>query len=224
MRTVQVSISIVYLSLLAGSAIEAAELRLRAGEKLILPVRNAQGLALDNPRIAETRIRNEREVELLGKGNGDGTLSIFTADGKTQSYSIHVRGGRADAGDGDEDSASEAWPKVRFGGRRIPDAHCGEPAQAERTNQVFEEARGLLKKEQTQEAIPKLDQVLKIEPTAAFAHLFLGAAWAKLNDQAQGALHYETFVLSCPDDPKVEAVVNLLREFARRTPQGKPKP
>lgn len=223
MRTVYISISIVYLSLLAGSVIEAAELHLQAGEKRILPVRKAQGLALDNPRIAETRIRNEREVELVGKGNGDGTLSIFTADGRTQTYSIHVRGGRSDAGDGDEEW-NEVWPKVRFGGRRIPDAHCGEPAQAERTNQVFEEARGLLKKDQTQEAIPKLDQVLKIEPTAAFAHLFLGAAWAKLNDQAQGALHYETFVLSCPDDPKVEAVVRLLQEFDRRTPQGKPKP
>jgi len=223
MRTAHLSIWVAFLLLAANPASGASELRLRAGEKRVLPIRNAQGVTLDNPRIAETRIVSGKQVEVLGKGNGDGTLSIFTADGKSQTYSIHVRGA-ADAGEVEEEPPNAAWPKARFGGQRISDARCGEPLRVEKANQTFEEARGLLKNDQTREAIPKLDQVLQIEPNAAVAHLFLAAAWAKLKDQAKGAYHYETFVLSCPDDPKVDAVVQLLREFDRQVPRGKSKP
>lgn len=223
MRIAHIWIGLGSLSILASSVVHGAELRLKAGEKRVLSVRNAQGVTLDNPKIAETRITSGKQVEVLGKGNGDGTLSIFTGDGKTQTYAIHVRSA-SDAGEADEEPPNEAWPKARFGGQRISHALCGEPLREEKANQTFEEARGLLKKDQIRDAIPKLDQVLQIEPDGAVAHLFLGAAWAKLKDQAKGAYHYETFVLSCPDDPKVDAVVRLLREFDRQVPQGKSKP
>ncbi|HME92196.1 MAG TPA: pilus assembly protein N-terminal domain-containing protein [Myxococcaceae bacterium] len=206
--------------LAASSALGGSELQLRAGEKRLLPVHHAQGVTLDNPKIADTRIVSGQGVEVVGKGNGEGTLSIYTADGKTQTYSIRVRGGAS----GGEEPANEAWPKARFGGQQISNARCSEPLRQEKANQLFEEARALLKKDQTSEAIPKLDQVLKTEPDAAVAHLFLGAAWAKMKDQAKGAAHYESFVLSCPDNPNVEAVVALLREFDRQVSQGKSKP
>ncbi len=224
MKTILALASVAFIGLAANSPAHGAELRIRAGEKRILPTRNAQGVTLDNPKIAETRIVSGRQVEVVGKGNGDGTLSIFTADGKTQTYSVHVSGALPDAGEGNEDETNEAWPAARFGGKRILHSRCGEPLGEEKAVEAFEEARGLLKKDQVSEAIPKLDRVLQIEPDAAIAHLFLGAAWAKLKDQGRGAYHYETFVLSCPDDPKANAVVRLLREFHRQVPKTKPVP
>ncbi len=224
MKTILVLGLMAFTCLVARSPAEAAELRIRAGEKRTLPIRNAQGVTLDNPKIAETRIVSGKQVEVLGKGNGDGTLSIFTADGKTQTYSVHVSGALPDAGETDEEGANDAWPAARFGGKRILHSRCAEPLGEEKAVEAFEEARGLLKRDQVSEAIPKLDRVLQIEPDAAVAHLFLGAAWAKLKDQGKGAYHYETFVLSCPDDPKADAVVRLLREFHRQVPKTKSVP
>jgi len=194
----------------------AAELRIRSGEKRVVSIGKAQGLSLDNPGIADARILNASQIEIVGKGGGEGTLLVFTADGKTQTFTIRVTGAELVAPESDDETAKGVWRTSRFGGKKIAKARCEEPLANKNAENTFEEARELLKKSQFREAIVKLDEVLKIEPDAARAHLFLGAAWAKLEDQAKGAYHYETFALSCPDDPNVAAVAGLLRDFEQR--------
>ncbi len=208
--------AVVFGAILFGWPARAAELRIRAGEKRVVSVGKTQGLALDNPSIADARILNATQIEIVGKGNGEGELLVFTANGKTQTFTIHVTGAQVAAREIDDELGSDGLRVPRFGGKKIAKAHCDEPLPEKNASAALEDARELLKKNQLREAITKLDEVLKIEPDAALAHLFLGAAWAKLEDQAQGASHYETFAMSCPDDPKVEAVVGLLRNFERR--------
>jgi tetratricopeptide (TPR) repeat protein len=215
--------NLVFVTLALGAALlgwpaRAAELRIRSGEKRVVSLRKAQGLTLDNPSIAEARIVSATQIEIVGKGNGEGKLLVFTADGKTQTFTIQVTGAKVAAGEMDDEASSDAWRIPRFGGKKIANARCGEPLAEKNASIAFDDARGLLKKNQFREAIAKLDDALRVEPDAALAHLFLGAAWAKLEDQAQGAYHYETFALSCPADPKVDAVVRLLRDFERRVP------
>ena len=208
--------AVVFGAILFAWPARAAELRIRAGEKRVLSVGKAQGLALDNPRIADARILNATQIEIVGKGNGEGELFVYTKDGNTREFTIHVTGAQVAAREIDEELGSDGRSVSRFGGKKIAKARCDEALPEKNASAAFEDARELLKKDQFREAITKLDEVLKIEPDAAVAHLFLGAAWAKLDDQARGASHYETFAMSCPNDPKVEAVVGLLREFERR--------
>jgi tetratricopeptide (TPR) repeat protein len=203
-------------AIFVGRPARAAELRIRTGEKRVVSIGKAQGLSLDNPSIADTRILNSGQIEIAGRASGEGTLLVVTADGKTQTFTIRVTGAQLAGQDSDDETGNGAWRNPRFGGKRIANARCEEPLPNKNAATAFEEARELLKKSQFREAIAKLDEVLKAEPDAARAHLFLGAAWAKLEDQAKGAYHYETFALSCPDDPKVAAVVGLLREFEQR--------
>ncbi len=218
MRTNLVLTTIAFGAALLACPASAAELRIRTGEKRVISVRKAQGLTLDNPDIAEARILSATQIEIVGKEDGEGKILVLTADGQTLTFAIHVIGGKEIARLGEE-ASTDARRTPRFGGKKIANARCGEPNADTNASNLFEEARALLKKDQISEAISKLDQALKLEPEIALAHLFLGAAWAKIKDQAQGAYHYETFVLSCPDDPKVGAVVQLLRDFERRVPQ-----
>ena len=117
MRRNLILASVVVGIALVGSPVRAADLRVRVGEKRLLSVRKAQGLSLDNPGIADARIVGGTQVEVVGKGNGIGKLLIFTADGKTQTFSIQVTGGSLDVGEL-EDAANEAWPVPRFGGKK----------------------------------------------------------------------------------------------------------
>jgi tetratricopeptide (TPR) repeat protein len=214
---ISLAFAMVFGAILSGWPARAAELRIRAGEKRVVSVGKAQGLALDNPSIADASILNATQIEIVGKGNGEGELLVFTKDGKTQTFTIRVTGAQVAAAEIDQELGRDGRRRVsRFGGKRIAKARCEEPLPEKNASAAFEDARELLKKDQFREAITKLDEVLKIEPDAALAHLFLGAAWAKLDDQARGASHYETFAMSCPNDPKVEAVVGLLRDFEGR--------
>jgi tetratricopeptide (TPR) repeat protein len=206
----------------ASSLASGAELQLRVGESQILPASNVQGAGLDNPRIAEIQILNDMRVQVTAKGDGEGTLAVYSSDGKLLTYPIRVVGGKnARAAEGS--SSKSAWPAAVFGGKRIPDARCTEPLVDEDAAAELNDARDLLRQEQFEEAIQKLDRALTIEPDAAVVYLFLGSAWARLKDQARGASSYETFALSCPDDPNARAVVRLLREFDRRAPRTKPE-
>lgn len=208
--------AVVFGSIFLGWPARAAELRIRSGEKRVVSIGKAQGLSLDNPSIADARILNASQIEIVGRGGGEGTLLVFTADGKTQAFTIRVTGAELATPDSYDETATGVWRTRRFGGKKIAKARCEEPLANKNAETTFEEARELLKKSQFREAIAKLDEVLKTEPDAARAHLFLGAAWAKLEDQAKGAYHYETFALSCPDDPNVAAVVGMLRDFEQR--------
>jgi hypothetical protein len=210
---------------LTSSWAGAAELRLRVGETRLLSVGKSQGAALDNPTIADIRILKDSRVEIAAKANGEGKLSIYAADGKMQIYAVRVTGGpdaKNSSGPG-QAAATNAWPKAVFGGARIPDARCAEPLDDEDAAAAMDDARDLLRQERIESAIEKLDRALTIEPDAAVVHLFLGSAWAKLKDQGRGAASYETFVLSCPEDPKAKAVVRLLREFDHRVTRSKPE-
>jgi hypothetical protein len=205
-------------ALLAAPA-QAAELRLRVGERRVVAVRKAQGLSLDNPAIAEARILNATQIELVGTGSGEGKLFVVTGDGKSLEFEVHVTGPKRESQVKENGATDAVAQDARFGGRRIARAQCDEPLSDPNASSALDEARSLLKKERFEEAIRRLDDVLRIRPDAAFVHLFLGAAWARLKDQARGAYHYETFALSCPDDPKVAAVVLLLRDFERQSAQ-----
>jgi hypothetical protein len=208
---------------LTSSLARGAEVQLQVGETRVLSADNVQGAALDNPKVAEIRIVQDRRVEVSGKESGEGTVSLCTADGQLRAYPIRVVALSADStGSGRGDSA-KAWPAAIFGGKKIPGARCVEPLEDEEAAAELDDARDLLRQEHTGDAIQKLDRALLIEPDAAVVHLFLGSAWAKLKDQSRGAYSYETFVLSCPDDAKANAVVRMLREFERRTHQTKPE-
>ena len=207
---------------LTSSLARGAEVQLQVGETRVLSADNVQGAALDNPKVAEIRIVQDRRVEVAGKASGEGTISVYTADGQLRAYPIRVVALSADSTGGRGDSA-KAWPAAIFGGKRIPSARCFEPLEDEEAAAELDDARDLLRQEHTGDAIHKLDRALLIEPDAAVVHLFLGSAWAKLREPSRGAYSYETFVLSCPDDAKANAVVRMLREFERRTHQAKPE-
>jgi tetratricopeptide (TPR) repeat protein len=191
----------------------APSVSVKVGKAQVITTVKAQGALLDNPTIADIHILADSHVQVRGRSNGDGTLSVLTADGKTLTYAVRVTGGSSS---GAAEEATSIWRGPVFGGKKIDHARCGEPLDDERAEEALERARALLNHGQTQEAVARLEQALKIEPDAALVHLFLGAAWAKLRDQARGAASYETFVLSCPDSPKTDAVVRVLREFNRR--------
>ncbi len=210
---------------LTSSWAASAELRLRVGETRLVSIGKAQGAALDNPTIADIRILKDSRVQIAAKANGEGKLSVYTADGKMQTYRLSVVGeANAKNGQGPRPApATNAWSTPVFGGARIADARCAEPLNDEDAAAALDDARDLLRQERIESAIELLNRALAIEPDAAVVHLFLGTAWAKLKDQGRGAASYETFVLSCPNDPNAKAVVRLLREFDRRVTQSKPE-
>jgi len=210
------------LVVLTSFLARGAELQLQVGETRVLSADNVQGAGLDNPKVAEIRIMKDLRVEVAAKESGEGTISVYTADGQLQAYPIRVGARSGDSSSGRGESA-KAWPAAIFGGKRIPSARCFEPLEDEDAAAELDDARDLLRQEHTGDAIQKLDRALLIEPDAAIVHLFLGSAWAKLKDPSRGAYSYETFVLSCPDDAKANAVVRMLREFERRTHQTKPE-
>lgn len=246
---------------LASFSTGAAQLQLRSGETLVLAVSQAQGIALDNPKIAEIKILDDSQVQVAAKENGEGTLFIFTADDRMTRYPIRVIG-EADGHEvrGHEASSRQAqqqqpgqqagqwvyhseygwtwipygaehtnevspqgWSTAMFGGKRIANAHCAEPLEDEDAADALEDARDLARQEHTEDAIQELNRALTIEPDAAVLYLYLASAWAKLKDQSRGASNYETFALSCPDDPKAKSVVRLLGEFSRRTAHTNPE-
>lgn len=204
------------LGISSAWAAQGTSLSVKVGETRVISGGRAQGALLDNPAIAEIQILKDARVQLRGRANGDGTLSVLTADGRTQTYAVRVSGGSAANAE-----ITSSWSGPIFGGKKIDRARCAEPLDDERAQEALERARALLKKGQTEDAIPKLEQALKIEPDAALVHLYLGAARAKLRDQALGAASFETFVLSCPDNPNSDKVVRVLREFNRRASGAK---
>jgi len=204
---------------LAGSWASAAELKLKVGESRVLTTGRAQGTGLDNPAIADIQILRDSRVQVTGKAEGEGTLSIYSADGKLETYRLRVAGGKGKSPS--SGASANASSGAVFGGKRIPDAHCAEPLEDDDASAALHDARDLLRQEQVRDAIKKLELALSIDPNAAVVHLYLGSAWAKVQDQSKGALSYETFVLSCPDNSKAKPVVQLLREFERQSPRTK---
>jgi len=239
----------------------AAQLQLRSGEAFVLAVNHAQGITLDNPKIAEIKILDDSQVQVAAKENGEGTLSIFTADDKMTRYPIRVIG-KADGHEvrGREASSRQAqqqqpgqqagqwvyhseygwawmssgaektnevspqgWPTTMFGGKRIANARCAEPLEDEDAADALQDARDLARQEHTEDATQELNRALTIEPDAAVLYLYLASARAKLKDQSGAASNYETFALSCPDDPKAKSVIRLLGEFSRRTAHTTPE-
>jgi hypothetical protein len=193
---------------LIGVSASGAELQLRAGETGVLPAEGVQGAALDNPRIAEIRISSDSRLHVDAKTSGEGMIAIYSADGTIHRYSLHVAGGEAEG-------RGAASVPAGFGGKRIPDARCFGPLEDAEAMAAFEDAIDLLRQERTEDAICELDRALIIEPDAAIVHFYLGSAWSKLNDDCRGAFNFETFALSCPDDPKTADVVRMLRDYAR---------
>ena len=205
---------------LAGSWASAAELKLKVGESRVLTTGRAQGTGLDNPAIADIQILKDSRVQVTGKADGEGILSIYSADGKLVTYRVRVVGGKGKSPSPGGPSANASSGAV-FGGKKIADAHCAEPLEDDDASAALNDARDLLRQEQVRDAIKKLELALSIDPNAAVVHLYLGSAWAKVQDQSKGALSYETFVLSCPDNSKAKPVVQLLREFERQSPRTK---
>lgn len=193
------------------------DFKVRVGEKKIFSAGQFKGGALDNPSIAELWVLPDGRLTITGAKNGQGRLFLVDSHGKYSTASITVSGGKTEepAPSENENAAS----KAHFGGKPVVGAYCGEPLNNGVANRSFNEASDLLRRERTPDAIAKLEEALRIEPTAAVLHLYLGAALAKIRDQARGAHHYETFVLSCPTDPKVAPVLEVLREFERVMPK-----
>ena len=214
-------VSAVVLGLVASSPSMGAGFQLKVGERRALG-NKVQGAALDNPGIADIHILKDARVEVEAKGNGEGTVAIYTADGKVQTYQLRVTGGEA-KGAAAQAPGSTSWGAGRFGGKKIPNARCAEPLEDEGAATALQDARDLLRQEHVQDAIEELERALILEPDAAVVHLYLGSAWAKLNKEAKGSSSYETFVLSCPGDAKAKPVIRLLREFGRRTSSAKPE-
>ncbi len=212
-------VSAVLLGLLASSSTMGAELQLKVGERRTLG-KKVQGAALDNPGIAELHILRDARVEVEAKGNGEGRVSIYTADGKVQTYQLRVIGGEA-KGTPAQAPDSGGRGAGRFGGKKIPNARCAEPLEDEGAASALQDARDLLRQENIDDAVQALERALVLEPDAAVLHLYLGSAWAKRGNEAKGAASYETYVLSCPDDTQAKPVIRLLREFGRR---GSSKP
>ena len=207
---------------LTSSWANGAELRLGVGDTRALTTGRAQGAGLDNPAIAEVQILKDSRVQVTGKAAGEGILSIYTADGKMETYQLHVLAGEKQNAAPESPSSKSTWSAPLFGGKRIPEARCAEPLEDANASAAVDDAQDLLRQEHIKDAIKKLELALSIDPSAAVVHLFLGSAWAKLQDQTRGASSYETFVLSCPDSSRAKPVVAMLREFERQSPRTKP--
>jgi hypothetical protein len=204
---------------LASSAQASAEFRVKVGEKKVLPLGRVKGAAVDNSDLADLTVLADGQLSVLGKESGRAKIDIIDAHGKLISASLSVTGGPKRKPVASAEPKADPVPKVYFGGKRVEGAYCTEPLSNGVANRSFEQAWDLLRKERTAEAVAKLEEALQIEPTAAVLHLYLGAARAKLQDQSRGAYHYETFALSCPNDPKAPSVLQLLQEFYRTMPK-----
>ncbi len=200
--------------LLANSAALAGELQLKVGETRVVG-NKAQGVALDNPRVADVHILKDARVEVSAKEDGQASIAIYTAEGRLQLYELRVLGNPV------KGTGASPASAARFGGRKIPNARCAEPLEDEGAASELQDARDLLRQENIDAAVQALERALVIEPDAAVLHLYLGSAWAKRGNEAKGAASYETYVLSCPDEAQAKPVIRLLREFGRR---GSSKP
>src|SRR5262249_55477970 len=147
------------------------------------------------------------------KEDGQASIAIYTSDGKLAMYQLRVLGNPEKGTGAPASAASGTGP---FGGRKIPNARCSEPLEGEDAARALQDARDLLRQENTGDAVKALERALVLEPDAAVVHLYLGSAWAKRGNEAKGAASFETYVLSCPDSPQAKPVIGLLNEFSRR--------
>lgn len=188
-----------------------ADLELKVGEKKVLG-NKVQGVASDNPQVADVHMLKDARVEIAAKEGGEATISLYSTDGKLQMYQLRVRPNQVESAQ----SSGAAWQSSRFGGKKIANARCTEPLEDEGAASALQDARDLLRQEHVEDAVRALESALAQEPDAAVVHLYLGAAWAKLSQDAKGASSYETYVLSCPREGQAQPVIRLLRDFEHR--------
>src|SRR5262249_39347263 len=142
--------------LLVNSAALAAEFELKVGERRVLE-NKAQGVALDNPRVADVRILKDAQVEVSAKEDGQASIAIYTSDGKLAMYQLRVLGNPEKGTGAPASAASGTGP---FGGRKIPNARCSEPLEGEDAARALQDARDLLRQENTGDAVKALERAL----------------------------------------------------------------
>lgn len=211
-----VQVRILVMSLMAMSAIAEAETQvaLRVGEARLISVKDVQGVVLDDPALADVQIASRGQVRLVARRPGRGVVDTFASGGKRGRFAIDVTGAPGVRYEDDAED-EQSWGRPRYGGQRLAGARCAEPFTDSATRMRFENAMELLRRGETQDAITALEEVTRREPANADPHLVLGAALAKAREQKRGLAAYETFVLSCAEDPRAPAVVEILRAFSR---------
>jgi pSer/pThr/pTyr-binding forkhead associated (FHA) protein len=79
---------------------------------------------------------------------------------------------------------------------------------------LFEEGKRLFKEKQFPAAKTQFEKCIKVKPSNADCHKFLGTTWAKLNEPDKGAREYKEFVrLAPPDHPDLDKVRAILDAY-----------
>ena len=107
-----------------------------------------------------------------------------------------------------------------FGGKKVAGASCLQAEAAAPVKAALDQAQLLTESrdpKQLQQAVVKLKQVLSTNPRTGWAYLTLGSAYAKLGQGPEGALAYETFLLSCRSAPNTDRVQRILVDYWRKT-------
>jgi hypothetical protein len=211
---------VVLLSVLgpvSWASASSQDLSLGVGERRRLSVPQSVGVVVSEPNVADVHVVSRGVVEIEARASGEAEVDVWTASAQRVQYRLKVRG--VSRGSERTDAPYDnPWLVARFGGKRLHEAACVLPFQKRQSRRLFEEAQVLLEQDEAEAAVRKLEQVTRLEPSAATPHLFLGAAWAKLNESERGSQALETFVLSCEEDPRTPAAAEILRHFwAKKT-------
>lgn len=203
-------LSLGFVVLLSSGTLASVEtFSVEVGGQRRVRVPNAQGVVLDSPELAEVQLLGAGQVQIYGRSAGKGQFHVWTRDGRQLRYALQVVAGKG----APARECDGCWSRARFGGAKIAGARCALPFKSRQAGKLFDHANDLLRRRHGAEAVRALEQVLRLEPEAATAHLFLGSAKAALKDQTGGARAFETFVLSCERDPRTPRVIAMLREL-----------
>lgn len=180
-------------------------------------IARAHGVILDKPEVAEIAMIGNNAMSISGRRAGNANIDVITADGKRVTYALRVAdtGRRPTKKVDDSSRFADVWEKPQFGGLKLAEAQCALSFSSDNSLQSFEKARDLLRRSDTNEAVILLEELVRAEPNSATSYLFLGAAYAHLGQTDRGTKAYETFALSCPDDPRAPSVVRMLKQFSR---------
>lgn len=198
----------------AGSAgtLEEQALTMTVGEEKSLKYSGVS-------KVAVTQYAPTVEVAPLDTGDGIRLKAIAVGTAKVL---LHI-GGRpavrldltildpkAKGADGTADPS-----KPQFGGQALPKPDCTGDTTTAETARMVAEATDFDRAKKVAQAIERLEKVVALQPSAAFAFKKLGSLYAKAGQQDKGAAAYETFALSCPTEPGTAKVRQILEEFRK---------
>lgn len=188
-----------YLVIVAdpAEARAAAELRrLRVGETIRLPVPREFKVDVQHSEVASIEGASGERITVRAHAPGTATFEVTGTGSAPRTYRVEV----------------VAPPAPPPAAPLCDDAGLPAPAA-----EAFKRALGLVSAKKHRESLPVLEEVLRLEPRASIAHLYLAIGHATTGDSLRGADGYRAFLAACPAHPHAENIRKILAAFEAQT-------